>query len=53
MQQTSCVGCDDLLDYLVGESEELGRKLDAERLRGLEIDHQLELGRLLHRQLGR
>src|SRR6516164_11643000 len=42
-----------LFDDLVGEREELGRKLDAERLRGLEIDHQLELGRLLHRQLGR
>jgi hypothetical protein len=42
-----------LFDHLVGEREELGRKLDAERLRGLEIDHQLELGRLLHRQLVR
>jgi hypothetical protein len=28
-----------LLDDLVGEREELGRKLDAERLRRLEIDH--------------
>ena len=26
---------------------------EAERLRGLEIDHQLEFGRRLHRQVGR
>ena len=27
--------------------------VEAERLRGLEVDHQLVLGRLLHRQIGR
>ena len=29
------------------------RHFEAERLRGLEVDHQLELGRLLNRQIGR
>jgi hypothetical protein len=29
------------------------RNGEAERLRGLEVDHQLELGRLLNRQIGR
>ena len=42
-----------LLDYLVGDREQRRRHLEAERLRGLEIDHQLELGRLLNRQFGR
>jgi hypothetical protein len=40
-------GCNNLLDHLVGEREELGRKLDAERLRGLEIDRQFEQRRHL------
>src|SRR5262245_5139600 len=31
------------LDHLVGEREQLGRKLDAERFGGLEIDDELEL----------
>src|SRR5262249_41520304 len=35
-----------LLDHLVGESEQLIRHAQAERLGGLEINHQLELGRL-------
>ncbi len=30
-----------------------GRHVDAESLRGLEIDHQLEPGRRLHRQVAR
>jgi len=30
-----------------------GREVEAERLGGLEIDHQLVLGRRLHRQVGR
>src|SRR5262249_25291782 len=41
------------LDHLVGEREQLGRKLDAERFGGLEIDDELELSRLHHRQVGR
>ena len=40
-------------DYLIGPGEEHRRHVDAERLGGLEIDHQLELGRLLNRQFGR
>ena len=40
------------LDHLVGAGEERGRDREAEGLRGLEIDHQLELGRLLHGQIG-
>ena len=41
-----------LLDHLVGAGEQRRRNVDAKRLRGLEIDHQLELGRLLDRQIG-
>jgi Tripartite tricarboxylate transporter family receptor len=39
------------LDHLVGDAEQPGREGKAERLGGLHIDHQLELGRLLDRQL--
>ena len=41
------------LDHLVGAREQHRRHVEAERLSGPEIDHQLELGRLLDRQLGR
>jgi hypothetical protein len=40
----------ELFDYLVGASEQ-GRHGDAERR--LQVDNQLDLGRLLHRQVGR
>ena len=36
-----------------GTSEQRGRDGDAERLRGLEIDNELELRRLLYRKLAR
>ena len=36
-------------DHLVGAREERRRNVEAERLRGLEIDHQLDLRNLLHR----
>src|SRR5262245_31411271 len=39
------------LDHLVGELLEIERNLEAKRLGGLEVDHQLERGRLHHRQV--
>src|SRR5215467_5083387 len=42
-----------LLDHVVGADEDRLRDRQPERLGGLEIDHQLELGRLLDRQIGR
>ena len=36
-------------DYLVGGGKQTLRHIEAERLRGLEIDHKLKLGRLLNR----
>jgi hypothetical protein len=41
-----------LLNHLVNPSEQRGWHCEAERLRGLEIDHQLVFGRRLHRQIG-
>ncbi len=41
-----------LLDHLVGEREQLWWNFKSKRLRGLEIDHQLVLGRCLHWKLG-
>src|SRR5262249_3024649 len=39
-------------DHLVGGGEQLVRHGEAERLRRLEIDRQLEFHSLLHRQIG-
>src|ERR1700681_3079235 len=40
-----------LFDDLVGDSRERWRHLDAERLGGLEVDRQLEIGRQHDRQI--
>jgi hypothetical protein len=42
-----------LFDHLIGLCEQRGRHGKAERLGGLEIYHQLELGRLFNRQITR
>src|SRR4051812_17148617 len=42
-----------LFNYFVGTREHCGRNFEAERLGGLEIDDELEPGRLLDRQVGR
>src|SRR5262249_60088186 len=39
------------LDHLVGDCEDARRHGEAERLRGLHVDHQLELARLDDRQI--
>ena len=43
----------ELFDHLVGASEQGERHGDAERLRRLQVDNQLDLGRLIHRQVGK
>jgi hypothetical protein len=40
------------LDHLVGESEQLRWHGDAESFSGFKVDHQFELGRLFHRDVG-
>ena len=42
-----------LFDHLVGAGEYCRRNCKAQRLRGFQIDHQLELGRRLHWEVGR
>ena len=42
-----------LFDHLVGARKQRRRHVEAERLRGLEVDRKLELGWLLDWQVGR
>src|SRR6516165_52211 len=42
-----------LFDHLVGEGEQPVWNFDAKRLRGLDVDHQLKLGRQHYRQITR
>ena len=42
-----------LFDYFVGAGEQRRRYVEAKRLRGLEVNHQLVLGGSLHRQVRR
>jgi len=53
-KQTFCAAAKSLLfDHLVSLSVQRGRYGEPERLCGLEIDDQFELGRLLDRKIGR
>jgi hypothetical protein len=42
-----------LFDHVVGAGEQRGRHREAERLGGGQVDHEIELGRLLDRDIGR
>jgi hypothetical protein len=41
-----------LFDHLVGADKQRGRHSEAKRFGSLQVDHQIEFGRLLYRQIG-
>src|SRR5258705_5161627 len=49
----SCTAAKLIVDHLDGLREQRERHGEAERLGGLHVDHQLELGRQLNRKIGR
>ena len=49
---TMCIGCNDLLDHLVGAGEQRRRRFHANRLRHDQVNDEVELGRLLDRKIG-
>ena len=49
---TMCIGCNDLLDHLVGAGEQRRRHFQANRLRHDQVNDEVELGRLLDRKIG-
>jgi hypothetical protein len=50
----SCIAAKSFLfDHLVGAQQQRGRHGEAERFGRLHVDHELEFGRLLYRQIGR
>ena len=51
MQQNACGG-PALFDHLISKGEQLRGNFEAERLSGGQIDDQIKLGRLQHRQVG-
>ena len=51
MQQNACGG-PALFDHLISKGEQLRGNFEAERLSGGQIDDQIKLGRLEHRQVG-
>ena len=51
--RTGTAANSNLFDHFVGESQQCRRDREPERLCGLHVDHQLEPGRLLDRQISR
>ena len=53
MRKAHWAGCGPLFDYLVGAGKQRLGKRHAKLLGAFQVEHQLEFGRLLDRQIGR